>query len=97
MAKVQNIMCVCPAGLGSSLILSMKVEAVLKEMGMEGISIRHGSLGEVSRGCADLLVVSSDIYEQCKEYGDCVGVKNMVKKDVIKAALEEYFNTHPQD
>ena len=97
MAKVQSIMCVCPAGLGSSLILSMKVEAVLKDMGMEGISIKHASFGEVTKGCADLLVVSSDIYDQCKEYGDTVAVTNMVKKDVIRAALEEYFNTHPQD
>ena len=92
---VETIMCACPAGLGSSLILGMNVEAVLKRMGREGITVKHSSLGDCTTGCCDLFVVSSDIYEQVKQYGPTVAVKNMIDKDHIESVLREYFDNNP--
>lgn len=92
---VKKIMCACPAGLGSSLILGMNVESVLKKMGRGDIQVIHSSLGDCSIGCCDLFVVSSDIYEQVKQYGPCVAVKNMIDKNHIEEVLTEYFKNNP--
>ena len=74
MGKVKKVLCVCQAGLGSSLILGMNVEAVLGQMGRGDIRVEHTSIGDTTTGAADLFVAAADIYEQVKKYGPTVKV-----------------------
>ena len=96
MGKVKTIMCTCPAGLGSSLILQMNVEKALEKMGRSEIKCSHSSLGDTYRGCADLLVVSSDVYDQVKDYAPTIAIHNLVDKAHIEQTLREYFDANPE-
>ena len=94
---VKKITCVCPAGIGSSLILAMNVEKVLDKMGKGDIKIDHIALGECTTGLCDLFVVSADIVEQVSQYGPVVPVKNLVDRNHIEEVLTEYFNNNPEE
>ena len=63
MGNVKKILCVCQAGLGSSLILGMNVEKVLESMGKGDIRVDHTSIGDTTAGLADLYIAGGDIYE----------------------------------
>ena len=71
MGKVKKVLCVCQAGLGSSLILGMNVEKVLEAMGKGDIRVEHTSIGDTTTGMADLYIAGGDIYEQVKVFGPC--------------------------
>lgn len=96
MGKIKKILTVCPAGLGSSLILGMKVESALADLGRSEISVTHGSLGETYKGCADLIVCSSDVASQVKDYAPTVSVVHIVNKSEVEANLKAYFDAHPE-
>lgn len=97
MGKVKKILCVCQAGLGSSLILGMNVERVLEQMGKGDIKVEHTSIGDTTEGLADLYIAGGDIYEQVKAFGPTVAVHNLVNKAEIKEVLEKYFAEHPDE
>lgn len=47
--------------MGSSFIVQMNVESVLKKHGIEGVSVDHVSVSEISMHRVDLFVVGSDL------------------------------------
>lgn len=96
MGKIQKIACVCPAGLGSSLILGMKVETALSNLGRSDIKVSHTSMGEVTRGSADLFIASSDISDQVAQYGPTVTVVHIVNEAEVEGALKAFFDAHPE-
>lgn len=89
MKKVQSIMCCCGSGLGSSMLVRMNVEKVLKKLGISGISISHSSLSDATEGAADLFVVGKDLEEFVH------GLSNKIILDNIMdmAELEEKLST----
>lgn len=59
--RIRSIMCCCGGGVGSSFIVQLNVESVLKKHGIEGVSASHVSVSELSMQPADLYVVGSDL------------------------------------
>ena len=45
---IKKIMCCCGSGLGSSLMIRLNVEKVLKKLGVTGIEVLHSSLSDAS-------------------------------------------------
>ena len=82
-------MCCCGSGLGSSMLVRMNVEKVLKKLGISGISISHSSLSDATEGAADLFVVGKDLEEFVH------GLSNKIILDNIMdmAELEEKLST----
>ena len=58
--RIRSIMCCC-GGVGSSFIVQMNVESVLRKHGIEGVSVDHVSVSEISMHKVDLFVVGSDL------------------------------------
>ncbi len=58
---IKKIMCCCGSGLGSSLMIRLNVEKVLKNIGRTDIEILHSSLSDASANAADLFVVGGDL------------------------------------
>ena len=58
---IKKIMCCCGSGLGSSLMIRLNVEKVLKGMGRTDIEVLHSSLSDASANAADLFVVGGDL------------------------------------
>ena len=87
MNQIQKIICCCGNGLGSSMIVQMNVEILLKQMGLHNIAVRHTSITEVNASQADLFVVGLDIEPQMKTYPRVIILKDLVNLEELKEKL----------
>ncbi|HHW57799.1 MAG TPA: PTS sugar transporter subunit IIB [Clostridia bacterium] len=79
----------CRAGMGSSLLLKIKVEQVIKENGYP-IKTEHGNLDSLIGFTGDLLITMEDLAEKLKDKVPYViGIRNIIDKDEIKEKIEE--------
>lgn len=58
-----KFLCACGSGLGSSLIVSMNVSKVLKDLAMEDSEVEHCDISSVLFKPADYYVLSRDVAE----------------------------------
>ena len=86
---IKKIMCCCGSGIGSSLMLRMNVEKVLKQMGKTGIEVTHSTTSDAQ--AADLFCVGADLEEFVSSKGEYIALKNIMSAVELKAALEEKF------
>lgn len=82
-----KILTVCGVGQGSSLIMRMFVEDVLKELNIPA-KVEHSELISARDSDADVIVVSTLFIDQLKGSGKIiVGLKNLVDKKEIREKL----------
>jgi PTS system ascorbate-specific IIB component len=80
----------CRAGLGSSLMLKIKLNEVIKEHQMD-ISVTHVSLDELDGYNSDMIIALSDVADDIKEKKpdkEIVGINSIVDKDEIYTKLK---------
>lgn len=83
----------CRAGMGSSILLKIKVDQVIKENEFP-IVTEHGNLDSLIGFTGDLIVTMEDLTEELKDKVKyAVGIRNIVDKEEIKAKLEAYLET----
>lgn len=58
---IKKIMCCCGSGLGTSMVMEMNCQKVLKKLGYKGIEVSHASLSDASADAADLFIVGGDL------------------------------------
>ena len=90
--EVHKIMCACGMGLGSSLMVEMNINDVLKKMGKTGIQVSHSTTSDVKPGAADLFV-GRDLAGFIKDVPDDTKVilNNIVDKNELQEKLTEAF------
>ncbi len=91
--EVHSIMCACGSGLGSSLMVEMNINDVLKKMGKSGITVTHSTTSDVRPGAADLFVVGRDLADFIKDVPEesKVVLTNIVDKNELEQKLTEAF------
>ncbi len=80
----------CRAGVGSSLMLKIKVQEVVRENGWD-VQIEHSSLDGVPGFDGDILITLVDVAEELVQKGvpqKVIGITNVVDKEEIKSKLE---------
>lgn len=80
----------CRAGVGSSLMLKIKVQEVVRENGWD-VQIEHSSLDGVPGFDGDILLTLVDVAEELVQKGvpqKVIGITNVVDKEEIKSKLE---------
>lgn len=86
---MKNILIVCGNGLGSSFMVALKVEKLIKEMGIDA-SVKHSDLSSAKGMNADLYLGASDITKNLEGQGRVVvGLKNMLDEKELRKALTE--------
>ena len=90
---IQKILCCCGSGLGSSLMVEMNVQDVLKDLGVDGVEVEH-SVSDVMPGAADLFIVGRDLGDFIAGVPDNekVVLDNILDKEELKAKLSEKFS-----
>jgi PTS system ascorbate-specific IIB component len=82
-----KVLAACGNGMGSSLIIKMKIEKVLKDMGLE-YEVHHASVGEAKSAAKnfDLVIVSHTLMREFENIGNCkvVGLVNLLSEAEIK-------------
>jgi len=91
-----RIITVCGVGMGSSLLLRMYTEDVLKEMGVDATV--EASDATQSRGArVDLILTSPALAEICSGgHAPVKIIKSFVNKVEIRAVLTEFLNEQTQ-
>lgn len=85
----------CRAGVGSSLMLKIKVSEVVREQGYP-IEVEHSSLDGVPGFSGDLIITLTDVAEELQQKKlpqEIIGITNIVDKVEIKDKLERFLNT----
>ena len=89
--KVKKIMCACGSGLGSSLMVEMNIQDVLKKMGISAVEVTHSTTSDVHPGAADLFVVGRDLADFIKDIPDeqKIVLVNIIDKNELEEKLRE--------
>ncbi|BCP56663.1 TPA: PTS sugar transporter subunit IIB [Streptococcus suis] len=80
----------CRAGVGSSLMLKIKVSEVVRENNFP-IEVEHSSLDGLPGFTGDIVITLIDVAEELEAKNipqKVVGIKNIVDKNEIKEKLE---------
>ncbi len=88
-----KILVACRAGVGSSLMLKIKTQQIIKENNFP-IEVEHGSLDSVNGFNGDAVETVIDVAEELKSKNlrcDIIGIRNVVDRKEIKEALEKFL------
>lgn len=88
---MSKILVVCGNGLGSSLILKMKVQSVLKELNQSDIDVEHCDLTTAESEKADLIVVAKDLASHFEGKRPCVTVTNIMNTEELRTKLKSFI------
>ena len=56
-----KFLAVCSTGLGSSFMVHMNIDKVLKDLEIDGVTVDHADLGSVANGDADAVFVGRHV------------------------------------
>ena len=90
--KFEKVLCVCGSGLGSSFLVQMNVEKILKKIGVEDVEVAHSAATDVYKGVADLFVIGKDMYDICSPYGDCIVLESIISLPELEKKLSAYLS-----
>lgn len=81
----------CRTGMGSSMMLKIKVEQVIKEHGFP-IEVEHDTLDAVGNFRGDLLITMADITKELVgKVPYVIGIQNLMDKQEICSKLEKFL------
>ncbi len=81
----------CRAGMGSSMLLKIKADQVIRENDMP-IVTEHGNLDSLIGFNGDLVITMEDLSDELKDKVPyAVGIRNIVDKKEMKEKLDEYL------
>lgn len=87
-----KVLAACGNGMGSSLIIKMKIEKVLKEMGLQ-CEVHHASVGQGKSDAKsyDLVIVASQLVKEFTNVGNAkiIGLNNLLSEDEIRTKVGE--------
>ncbi|WP_447884099.1 PTS sugar transporter subunit IIB [Serratia fonticola] len=84
-----KILTVCGLGMGSSLILKMNVEAVLKQHGIQA-SVEHMDVSSAASASADLVITNAELVDNLHHLSCPLAVvNNYIDSKEIALALEQ--------
>ena len=95
MANYRALVC-CRAGMGSSMMLKIKCDQVIKEKGLP-IETEHGNLDSINGFPGDLVITMSDLTEELSadpRVPSAIGITNIVNKGEIAEKLTAWVEEH---
>lgn len=98
MAKTYHALVCCRAGMGSSMMLKIKCDQVIKEEGLP-IETEHGNLDSLIGFNGDLVITMSDLTDELNadpRVPSAVGITNIVDKNEIKEKLSAWVAEHAE-
>ncbi|ADK67190.1 phosphotransferase system lactose/cellobiose-specific IIB subunit [Olsenella uli DSM 7084] len=91
---IRKIMCACGSGLGSSLIVHMNTEEVVKKLGHPEIEVDHTTISDVNPTAADLFVVGADLGDFISNIPDeqKVVLTNILDKNELERKIAAHLS-----
>ena len=91
-----KILTVCGNGIGSSLMLAMKIEELCKEEGINDIAVKSADFNSALSKDVDIIVTVKEIASQFPENKNVIITrsytnKKKIKEDVLEN-IRQYYN-----
>ncbi len=79
-----KFLAVCGAGLGSSFLVQMNIETVLKELGVQDVEVEHADVAGAYEGAADVFFLAKDIAEGLHLESKTVILDSIIDMDELR-------------
>ncbi|WP_426366685.1 PTS sugar transporter subunit IIB [Mammaliicoccus lentus] len=90
---MKKAMVACRTGMGSSMMLKIKLDQVIKENDFP-IDLEHDTMDALKGFNGDLIITLSDLVEDLKDVKPYViGINNLTDKKEIQEKLTEYLDS----
>ena len=89
-----RILTVCGNGIGSSLMLAMKIEEICKEEGMNDISVESADFNSALSKDTDIIVTVKEIASQFPDNKNVIVTRSYTNKKMIKEDVLENIRQH---
>ena len=89
--EIKSIMCCCGSGLGSSMLIRLNVEKIIKKIGVTGVDVTHSSVSDANEGSADLFVIGADLDSFASSLPRKIILDNIMDADELEAKLREWL------
>lgn len=89
--EIKSIMCCCGSGLGSSMLVRMNVEKVLKKIGVTGVDVIHSSVSDATDSAADLFIVGGDLATFVRNLPRVIILDNIMDMQELETKIKEFF------
>lgn len=89
-----RILTVCGNGIGSSLMLAMKIEEICKEEGMNDISVESADFNSALSKDTDIIVTVKEIASQFPDNKSVIVTRSYTNKKKIKEDVLENIRQH---
>lgn len=91
-----HVVVACGAGMGTSMLIRLKVEKVLRELKVSGAKVEALSVGGAKPlvNSADLIITQTHLLSQfdSTKKARVVGIKNATSETEIRDAIEGFLN-----
>lgn len=82
-----KFMAICGSGLGSSFMVQMNIEKILKEMGVSGVEVEHADVASAAPGVADVFFLAKDIAEGINIDAKTVVLESIIDMDELRTKV----------
>lgn len=91
MLNMLRIGTACGSGLGSSFMLEMNIEKVLKDLGvdMSKVDVNHYDMGSATKDAADVWFVGKDLEDAARDLGDVRILNSIIDMDELKERVAQ--------
>ncbi|EQA92021.1 PTS sugar transporter subunit IIB [Streptococcus agalactiae] len=74
----------CGSGLGSSFMVQMNIESILKDLGGSDVEVEHYDLGGADPSAADVWIVGRDLEDSAGHLGDVRILNSIIDMDELR-------------
>ncbi|MDN6664334.1 MAG: PTS sugar transporter subunit IIB [Tetragenococcus koreensis] len=92
MSEVKKALIACRTGMGSSMMLKIKVDQIVRKNDFP-LEVEHGTLDDVKGFRGDLIITMADVADDLKDQApNVIGINNLMDKNEVETKLKEFFN-----
>lgn len=84
---MMKIMAACGSGLGSSFMIEMNIQTILKDLGIKEVDVEHTDMSQLYPNCADIIVVAKDLAMSITNIPDMVVLNNILDKTELREKI----------
>lgn len=84
-----KFLAVCGTGLGSSFMVEMNIQTILKELNVSDIEVEHSDLGGATQGSADFFIAGRDIAMGMTHLENVIELNNLLDKDELREKVKK--------
>ena len=77
----------CGSGLGSSFMVQMNIESILKDLGVTEVEVEHYDLGGANPSEADIWIVGRDLEDSAGHLGDVRILNSIIDMDELRTLI----------